>query len=355
MQVILLSLHYPDKLILQNQDHPIARRVRRKGCLMKTILKKVPIPMAGLALGLAALGNLLQGFSSDIRLLCGAVSAILWTLVMIKIALFPEMIRKDLSNPIVASVSGTVFMTAMQLAVYAKPIFGEYAVLIWFAAISGHAALIVWFSWTYMRHLKLSNVYPTFFIAYVGIVVASVTAPQFGMEWLGMMIFRFGFAVYMLLLVLVSARYILRTVPLAARPLFCIYTAPMSLCLTGYLSVANPTSPVIPITMGILAQVLYALVLIRLPKLLRLPFFPSFAAFTFPFVITATGLKTLLAWLEGAGYAVPAILHLLVIAETLVAIGLVGYTLIRYLRHLSCGSERRSQALLFEECQWCCT
>lgn len=322
---------------------------------MKTILKKVPIPMAGLALGLAALGNLLQSFSPEIRMLCGTVSAILWVLVMAKILLFPQMIQKDLKNPIVASVSGTVFMTAMQLAVYAKPIFGQYAILLWFAAIIGHAMLIIWFSWNFMRHFKLNNVYPTYFIAYVGIVVASVTAPQFGMEWLGMMIFRFGFIVYLLLLILVSARYVLHTIPLAARPLFCIYTAPMSLCLTGYLSVAEPKSPILPITMGIIAQVLYALVLLRLPKLLRLPFFPSFAAFTFPFVITATGLKTLLAWLEGIGYSIPVFFNVLVVLETLVAVGLVAYTLIRYLRHLSCGSERRSQALLFEECQWCCT
>ncbi|MFT4008082.1 MAG: hypothetical protein QM683_21610 [Lacrimispora sp.] len=41
------------------------------------MIKKVPIPLSGLMLGLATLGNLLQSYSETIRLLCGALSAVL--------------------------------------------------------------------------------------------------------------------------------------------------------------------------------------------------------------------------------------------------------------------------------------
>ena len=41
---------------------------------MKDVIKKIPIPICGVMLGAAALGNLLQSYSEGIRYVCGAVS-----------------------------------------------------------------------------------------------------------------------------------------------------------------------------------------------------------------------------------------------------------------------------------------
>lgn len=321
---------------------------------MKSILKRVPIPMAGLALGLAALGNLLQNVSESMRMFCGLLSFCIWLLVLIKIALFPQQVRRDLNSPIIASVSATLFMTGMQLAVYAKSVIGPAAMILWLAAVAGHLLFIFWFSRKFMRRFSLRNVYPTFFIAYVGIVVAAVTAPQFGMERLGTLLFWYGCAAYLVMFILITLRYIKHPIPLAARPLFCIYSAPMSLCLSGYLMSADHHSPMLLLFMGATAQVLFFAVLCRLPRLLRLPFYPSYAAFTFPFVITAFGLRELLSWFAAAGYAVPQAAYLLLAFEMLLATALVFYTLVRYLRHLACGLQD-DPALLFDECRWCCT
>lgn len=322
---------------------------------MNTILKRIPIPMAGLSLGLAALGNLLAAHSEGLRLLCGGLSLVVWLAVVIKLILMPQTLRRDLQNPIIASVSGTIFMTAMQLAVYAKPFLGAAAFLFWLAAVSGHALLIVWFTQRFFRRFALKNVFPTFFITYVGIVVAAVTAPAFGMEAFGRIVLAFGFICYLLLFILVSLRYMKHPIPLAARPLFCIYTAPLSLCLTAYLAVAATPSPKLAIALGIGAQLLYLLVLLRLPRLLHLPFYPSYAAFTFPFVISATGLTNLLQLLSETGVFIAWPLHLLAALETLIAIGLVGYALVRYIKHLSCGLHDDMPEWLYDECRWCCT
>ena len=55
------------------------------------------------------------------------------------------------------------------------------------------------------------------------------------LKWftLGYYIFWFGFVAYMLLLALVTYRYLHHPIPEAAKPLICIYTAPMSLSLAG--------------------------------------------------------------------------------------------------------------------------
>ena len=83
---------------------------------MKRVIEKVPVPLAGVTLGLTALGNLLAGLSPVLRWGCGTAAALLFFLLLAKLILFPEKIKNDFSNPIIASVSATFFMTLMQLS-----------------------------------------------------------------------------------------------------------------------------------------------------------------------------------------------------------------------------------------------
>ena len=192
---------------------------------MREIIRKVPIPTAGVALGLAALGNLLQPYTEIVHIVCGILSLVLIAMLGAKIALFPDMIRDDLHNSIMASVSATLFMTLMQLAGYLAPFAYIPAFALWSAAVVAHLALMGWFTARFISHFKLHEVFPTYFICYVGIVVASVTSPTFGMEAVGHLLFWFGFACYVVLLGLVTYRYMKHEIPESARPLFCIYTA----------------------------------------------------------------------------------------------------------------------------------
>jgi exfoliative toxin A/B len=75
------------------------------------------------------------------------------------------------------------------------------------------------------------------------------------------------------------------------------------------------------------------LVLLQLPKLLMLPFYPSYAAFTFPFVVTATayffGVQSLVeaGFISAGWYVVPAVVILF-------AAVLVVYVFVRYVREV---------------------
>lgn len=298
---------------------------------MREIIKKVPIPTAGVALGLAALGNLLQPYTEIVHIVCGALALLLIAMLAAKIILFPGMIRDDLHNSIMASVSATLFMTLMQLAGYLAPLAYAPAFVLWSAAIIAHLALMGWFTARFVAHFKLHEVFPTYFICYVGIVVASATAPSFGMQPVGHILFWFGFACYVVLLALVTYRYVKHEIPESARPLFCIYTAPMSLSIVGYLATAPDPNPLFVGVMLVLAQVLFVVVLTRLPVLLRLKFYPSYAAMTFPFVITATALGKALAFFQAGGAFVPDALYVLFAAEAAVSVVMVGYVFAHYL------------------------
>jgi exfoliative toxin A/B len=304
---------------------------------MKDIIKKVPIPICGVMLGTAALGNLLQSYSDGIRYFCGVMAAILLILILLKLILFPDMIKDDMKNPIMASVSGTFPMAVMLLSTYIKPIpfIGQAAFVIWLFAILLHVVLIIYFTFKFILKLQMPKVFASYFIVYVGIAVAAVTAPTYEQTGIGTVAFWFGLVTFVLLFVLITIRYIkYKAVPEPAKPLLCIYTAPLSLCIAGYVQSVTPKSFTFLVAMLAVATVLYIFALIKMLGYLKLPFYPSYAAFTFPFVISAIAAKQTMACATKLGTPIAG-LSVLVMIETIIAVVLVVYTYVRFVLFLA--------------------
>ena len=304
---------------------------------MRQLIENTPIPLAGLALGVISLGGLLKSLSPAVYWLGVCVACAAIALLITRAVIFPRSVRQDFENPVFASVSGTFFMTIMQISVALALFAPRAAFVLWSAAVAGHLALIGWFSLAFVRRFRWEDVAPTYFIAYVGIIVASVTSPTFGMQAIGQILFWFGFALYAILLVVVTYRMVTRPLPVGARPLVCIYAAPMSLSLTGYLSVYSQPSLVMTGILAALAQILLVVVLLQLPGLFEMlhnRFFPSIAAMTFPFVITATGLGKAAAVIAAgnafAGAALAPTMRALATGETVLAVFMVVYAFVRY-------------------------
>lgn len=298
---------------------------------MRDTIKKVPIPLCGVMLGLAALGNLLKSYSEGIRYLCGIVAAFLLVLILLKLILFPQMIKEDLKNPIMASVAGTFSMALMLLSTYVKPFIGQAAFIIWIAAIILHIILIVWLTVKFIAKLQLPKVFASYYIVYVGIAVAAVTAPAYEQLGIGSAAFWFGLITFVLLFILVTIRYTkCKEVPEPAQPLICIYAAPLSLCIAGYVQSVTPKSRTFLLTMLVIATVIYLFALVKAIGYLKLKFYPSYAAFTFPFVISAIATKQTMACCANMGQPIPALKYLVLI-ETIIAVVLVVYTFIRFM------------------------
>ena len=294
------------------------------------IIKKMPIPFCGVMLGCAALGNLLQSYSEGVRLCFGAVAAVIMVLMLAKLICFPKMIAEDMTNPIMASVAATFPMTLMLLSTYAKPFIGGAAYYIWLLAIGLHIALIVYFTMKFMVKLQLPKVFASYFIVYVGIAVAAITAPAYEKLAIGAAAFWFGLVSLAVLLVIVTIRYIkVKEVPAPAKPLICIYAAPASLCLAGYIQSVTPKSQAMIFGLLALATVLYVFGLLQCVKYITKPFVPAFASFTFPFVISGIAAKQSMACLAKLGNPQPW-LQPVVLVETVIATVLVVYTLIRF-------------------------
>lgn len=302
-------------------------------------IKKVPIPLCGVMLGCAALGNLLQSYSEGIRYLFGMIAFFLFILMILKLILYPGMIKEELKNPIMASVSGTFSMALMLLSVYLKPWIGRGAFAVWVLAIILHIALILYFTVNFIFKLQMPKVFASYYIVYVGIAVAAITAPAYEQFTIGSIAFWFGFVTLIMLFALITVRYIkYKEVPQPAKPLICIYAAPVSLCLAGYIQSVTPKLKGMIVGMLAVATIIYIFAFIKMLGYLKLPFYPSYAAFTFPFVISAIATKQTMVCMKNLGNPIPALKYMVLI-ETIVATVLVVYTLIRFLLFIFAGSK----------------
>ena len=175
----------------------------------------------------------------------------------------------------------------------------------------------------------------SYFIVYVGIVVASVTAPAYEKAAsIGTAAFWFGFVTLILLLLLITYRYVkFKEVPDPAKPLICIYAAPTSLCIAGYVQSVMPKSYGFLTGMLAAATAIYIFSLVKAITYLKMPFYPSYAAFTFPFVISAIASKQTMACAANMGKPLP-FLKYVVLIETVIAVLLVVYTFVRYMGFL---------------------
>ena len=298
---------------------------------MDSIIKKMPLPITGLMLGLAALGNLVQSYSNNLRVFFGIISGLILLLVIMKIFTLKKGVAEALENPVVASVFPTLSMAIILLAVYLKPISFTMAIILWFFGITLHIILVVWFTRKFVLNFNIKKVFPSWFIVYVGIVVASVTSGAFNMQWLGKILFYLGFISYLVLLPLVVKRIlIIKEIPEAALPTLAILSAPASLCLAGYMNSFADKQMFMIYFLLFISQATYIVVLTMLPGLLKLKFYPSYSGFTFPLVISAISLKLTNGFLMNTENPI-SFLSILVRIEEVIAFAMVAYVLFRYI------------------------
>ncbi|MGX7163495.1 TDT family transporter [Enterococcus massiliensis] len=301
---------------------------------MKKLIRIVPIPMCGLILALVSLGNLLKEaglvvFGTGL----GIIGGILMLLIFGKLIFYPKEIAKELQQPVIASVAPTFTMALMVICTYLTdfPIISQQIRYVWLLLVGLHWGLMFYFTWRFVvsKKFQWENLFPSWFIVYVGIGVISVTAGKF-YPIVGQVMFWVGLVLYLALLPFILYRvFIFKKMPQATLPLTTIIAAPGSLCLTGYLKIVTQPSEFLVLSLFFLSQILYFLVLFQGKRLLKIPFFPSYAAFTFPLVISATACfqvqKFLFIHQVDTGF-----LPILVVIEMGIAVAIVLYVLARY-------------------------
>ncbi len=301
---------------------------------MNEFLKKYPVPIAGLMLGLAAAGNLVQSYGEVYRTAFGLMSATVLILMLVKIARDPKGVGEALDNPVVASVFPTLSMGVMVLSTYLKPYGSTAALAMWVMGLMLHVILILWFTKKFILSFKIKQVFPSWFIVYVGIAVASVTGPAYNMANVGQWAFWFGLVTYLILLPIVIYRVVrVREMPEQTLPTLAIFAAPASLLLAGYMNSFAAKNMVLIWALAALSIVMYIAVIMMLFRLLKLDFYPSYSGFTFPLVISGIAMKLTNGFLIKSGQVVSAMGYIVKFQEA-AAVVITLYVLFRYIAFL---------------------
>ena len=293
-----------------------------------------PLPFAGLMLGLAALGNLLASYSETLRLILGGISCLCLLLLLLKLFKYPKDIFADLQNPALASIAATFPMGIMILCTYLAAFNKAAALALWVCAFLIHMLLIIYFTAKFVLHFDIKKVLPSYFVLYVGIAAAAVSAPAVGQQVMGQFAFWFALCCFLLFLPVVTYRVVkIKNIPAPLLPFLAIFTAPAALCLAGYNASITTKSLMLIYPLLAITCILYLIVLFLLPKLLKPRFLPSFSAFTFPLIISAIAVKTTNVLLVKQGIVLE-FLPLIIAIMTTIAFCLTLYVLYRYLEFL---------------------
>ena len=291
-------------------------------------IEKLPIPVSGLILALFSLGNLVQDIHPSLRYLFGGIGGIFLILMLLKIILYSETIKNDFKNPVIVSSSGTFSMALMLLSTYLTSFTPSIAYTIWIIGIALHILLMIYFTYNFvMRTFDINTVYPSWWIVYVGITMGAITANAHGINEIDYLFFILGFISMIITTPLIFYRYIKHPNKMDMnKPLICIFTALFSILIVGYLNSAQTISNEFLITLYVLACIFYIFSFYKLMDYRNLDFYPSFSAFTFPFVISALATKAIVTKISSN-----VILNGILTIETAIALILVIYVLIRYM------------------------
>lgn len=296
--------------------------------------------MAGLALAIASLGWTWESMVPELnhmgQLTGAAIASLLLLMLLIKFILHPSILKDELNHPVVGSVIPTFAMALMIVSKMLGTYLPNAGLSLWLTAITIHVIFLGAFVYFRSIDFKLEHMVPSWFVPPIGIIVAAVSFPSAKYYWLVDAILIFGIAAYLIMLPLMLYRLIFGSkLPDAAKPTIAILAAPASLSLAGYLTVIDEPSILLVAPLLSLALLMTSVVYFAFFNLLKLPFSPGYAAFTFPMVIGATALFKTAVWLEQfSGQAQLAMwTHYLAIVELIIATAVVLYVSIRYLLH----------------------
>ena len=296
------------------------------------MIEKIPLPICGVILALFSLGNLLNDTHPLLKAICATLGMIFLILIISKLILYPEKIKADFQNPILTSNSGTFSMSLMLLSTYLSPFIPNIAFGIWILGVALHILLMIYFTHHFIIHnFNILTVYPSYWIVYVGITMGAITAHAHNLEEIGIIFFIVGFIAMILTMPLIIYRYIKYTdIPNGNKPLICIFTAVLSILIVGYINSFNTISNEFLMVMYIFACILYIFAFVKFIEYRNLEFYPSFAAFSFPFVISGLATKGVISKI-GPNIILNNILNI----ETVIATVIVAYVLMKYIKFLS--------------------
>ncbi|MCT4654910.1 MAG: SLAC1 anion channel family protein [Cohaesibacter sp.] len=230
------------------------------------------------SLGIAHEGSLL------LVIFTACVFALLLGIYALKAVRYPEMIKWEWNHPVrmcffpAASIGFILLGTAM------GPFSTGLAMAIWGLGAALHlvGTLSVLTAWIGHRNFEPLHLNPAWFIPVVGNIIVPIAASRFGLMEMGWFFFSVGLVFWIVLLTLVFNRLVFHN-PLPERllPTLMILIAPPAVGFVAYVGLIGGLDSFARV-IYYSAVIFFLIILIQIPKLIRIPFALSWWAYSFP-------------------------------------------------------------------------
>lgn len=295
---------------------------------MKVFFKKIPLALSSLVLALFSLSNQISHFALIAQGIW-FLASIGFILILGRLILGFEQVRKDLRNPVIASAFASYFMAAFLFA-SRLPLAQIGLSVTWVGLLGLYIAYIIFFSLRFLRPLALEQVYPSWFVVYVGPAISLVTVPaSFPNSIKGLILGLTGLAT-LALFPLILWRIRRLTIPQPVLPILAILAAPLALLITSSIKSGQRPETILLVGLLVFSQIFFFFALGLFAKLVKKGFVPLFAAFSFPLVNSANAFKAATSSLK----LVNPMTHLIYLTELLPVLAIMVYLLYHFLKLL---------------------
>lgn len=302
---------------------------------MNERLQHFPIAFFSTVMGLAGLAMALNqahrvlglpaAAGTTVALVAGAVFILLAGFYLAKLVRFRQAVVADLNHPVRMSFSAAISVSLILLSALALPRLPQLSAGLWLIGTLLHLTITLYVltNWVHQPHFEIHHINPAWFIPVVGNILVPLAGVQHAGQEPSWFFFSIGLLFWLVLFTIIVYRMIFHH-PLPDRllPTLFILIAPPAAGFLAYLRLTG--------SLDSFARVLYysALfltlwLLIQAPRFLRLPFYLSWWAYSFP--LAAMTVATLsMAELSGASW-----LRWLSYLLLGLLIGLVGWLAVR--------------------------
>jgi tellurite resistance protein len=312
-------------------------------------LEHLPVTFFAVLMGLFGLALALHAAAGAYVWAEGPARAVLWfglvcfvaigAVYLAKAVRYPRAVAAEWHHPVKLAFFPTITISLLLMATAIHGYRPDLAEPLWMAGMVGQGVLTIAVisGWISHRAFEVGHLTPAWFIPAVGNVIVPLAGAPMGWTETSWLFFSAGMIFWLILLVLVFNRLIFHA-PIPGRlfPTLVILIAPPAVAFVSYVRLTGGVDPFARILLDS-AYVFAALVLVQVPKLMKLPFALSWWALSFP--LAALSVASFVYGLEMSSAVHLAIGLAVLVGLIVVVVGLLYRTALAIARGEICRPE----------------
>lgn len=315
-------------------------KTSNESIVMQPRLKNMPISFFASVMGISGLAIAYQQASplwqkatelgNFISLLSAIIFILLFLLYAAKLIRYSDAVAAEISDPVKMSFGATITVSLVLLSTSTLHLAPATSKALWIVGASLHLLYTIYAlnSWLHKSNYDIKHISPAWFIPVVGNILVPISGTAHGYIETSWFFFSVGLVFWLVLFTIIIYRMIFHhPLPDKLLPTLFILIAPPAIGFVSYIKLNGDLDGFARI-LYFIALFLVVLLFMQLPRFLRLPFYLSWWAYSFPLAAMTVATLTMykltnvelyhwLAWLF-LGIVTVVVAYLLV--RTLIAI-----------------------------------